>query len=248
MWMLWGFPSMQLSPLCGFPNACFTPSGRHVFQQVLYLCTTSHVEWQFTTYNYVSQVCSFTCADPVELQHLGLFHKVFFFFSHFTFYRLFTLGCVRVFYTVSVTFLSSALLSLFHIHVCGWSWPHMLPSYRTPVWGVVKEDLAVVWFLFPTFLINRSHHKALGVTLQCRLHSLSPEFVLFLNLWTLWFFLTGQQFLMFLFNMRRPWLLRVQAAVPLLVTETLFRRNLLCCSDVELWVVCRDKINVSNSA
>lgn len=124
----------------------------------------------------------------------------------------------------------------------------MLPSYRTPVWGVVKEDLAVVWFLFPTFLINRSHHKALGVTLQCRLHSLSPEFVLFFNLWTLWFFLTGQQFLMFLFNMRRPWLLRVQAAVPLLVTETLFRRNLLCCSDVELWVVCRDKINVSNSA
>lgn len=86
MWTLWGFPSMQLSPLCGFPNACFTLSGRHVFQQVLYLCTTSHVEWQFTTYNYVSQVCSFTCADPVELQHLGLFHKVFFFFptSHFT--------------------------------------------------------------------------------------------------------------------------------------------------------------------
>lgn len=97
------------------------------------------------------------------------------------------------------------------------------------------------------FLINRSHHKALGVTLQCRLHSLPPEFVLFFDLWTLWFLLIGQQFLVFLFNMRRPWFLLVQAAVPLLVTETLFRKNLLCCSDVELWVVCRDKINVSNS-
>lgn len=40
-----------------------------------------------TTYNYVSHVCSFTCADPGKLQHLGLFHKVF--FAHFTFCRLF---------------------------------------------------------------------------------------------------------------------------------------------------------------
>lgn len=174
------------------------------------------------------------------------FIKFFLPTSHFADFFMLTLGRVRVFYSFFHC-LSSALPSLFLVHACGWSWPHVLASYQTPVWGAVKENLAIVWFLFSMFLINRSHHKALGVTLQCRLHSLPPEFVLFFDLWTLWFLLIGQQFLVFLFNMRRPWFLLVQAAVPLLVTETLFRKNLLCCSDVELWVVCRDKINVSNS-
>lgn len=174
------------------------------------------------------------------------FIKFFLPTSHFADFFMLTLGRVRVFYSFFHC-LSSALPSLFLVHACGWSWPHVLASYQTPVWGAVEENLAIVWFLFSMFLINRSHHKALGVTLQCRLHSLPPEFVLFFDLWTLWFLLIGQQFLVFLFNMRRPWFLLVQAAVPLLVTETLFRKNLLCCSDVELWVVCRDKINVSNS-
>lgn len=51
------------------------------------LAWTQLLEWQFTTYNYVSHVCSFTCADPGKLQHLGLFHTSF--FTHFTFCRLF---------------------------------------------------------------------------------------------------------------------------------------------------------------
>lgn len=211
------------------------------------LAWTQLLEWQFTTYNYVSHVCSFTCADPGKLQHLGLFHTSFFYPLHILQTFLCWLLDVGEFSTVSFIGLSSALPSLFLVHVCGWSWPHVLASYQTPVWGAVKENLAIVWFLFSMFLINRSRHKALGVTLQCRLHSLPPEFVLFFDLWTLWFLLIGQQFLVFLFNMRRPWFLLVQAAVPLLITETLFRKNLLCCSDVELWVVCRDKINVSNS-
>ena len=93
---------------------------------------------------------------------------------------------------------------------------------------VVREELVVTcWFCFTvvTFLISWSQHDGIHLHLQYKLLSL----------------LAGAEFLLFLFNLWRLWILLVQTGVPLLVTELLVSENLLLLTDMLLWELWRDR-------
>ena len=108
----------------------------------------------------------------------------------------------------------------------------MLASFL--IWALsymrdVREELVVncwFWFTVVTFLTSRSQHEGLSLLLQLKLLSL----------------LTGAEFLLFLFNLWRLWVLLVQTGAPLLKTELLLRENLLLLlTDMLLWELWRDR-------
>ncbi len=92
-------------------------------------------------------------------------------------------------------------------------------------WSFIKVQVQRLIFTVVTFLISTSQHEGISLLLQYKLLSL----------------LTGAEFLLFLFNLWRLWVLLVQTGAPLLNTELLVSENLLLLTGMLLWELWRIK-------